>query len=195
MLKHTLEHFHSSGAKGLLISQDTSQKESAQLFLQEVKMAQTRIICEKDHTEDAAVSHRFSELQISSCFFLPCGSSELLMALIRSKSQLSPSHCRAALASKQKIITNLPSSASSKFGGFVPLDLEGERGVCGEWRALSGAGGSVFTGTQLVNRNTTHLGGLENRRWAESGLEAQARQVRVVAQTKAQQAHHFCSAD
>lgn len=64
MLKHIPEHFHSSGAKGLLISQDTLQKESAQLFLQEIKVAQTRIICEKDHSEDAAVSPRFSELQI-----------------------------------------------------------------------------------------------------------------------------------
>jgi len=51
------------------------------------------------------------------------------MAFISSKSRLSHSHYQAVLASKQKIITNLSSTNCSKFGVFIPLDLEGERGV------------------------------------------------------------------
>lgn len=94
-----------------------------------------------------------SQIQVSPCFFLPCGSNELLTALNRSKPQLSPSRYQAVLASKQKIITNLSSTACSKFGVFIPLDLEEKRGIwemaCSAWRGIC-----LHWHSQPVNRNT-----------------------------------------
>lgn len=108
---------------------------------------QMRIICKRNHTEDAAVSHKFCEIQIalSPCFFSPGESTELLVALIRRKTQVTPSHYQTLLASKHKIITNLSSATCSEFGFFkFPLIWKercmGNSVLYLEW-------GSVFTST------------------------------------------------